>query len=298
VSRLRPHRLAILLAASLAACAAEEGDASEDDLRNARVDLGHSAVGALVLGDRVTCTATLISADTLVTAKHCVTNDASGETLTRLNDLRFVASATVTSSATRYAIREGYVPSQGQGQGSKLEGGFIGFGSDVVILTLAEPVRGVQPLRLAKRTAIANEKLEVVGYGFDERDLNGVRKTGQLTVRSTAGQAAARVWKTLAEFSAFVARTENGLDLKDSSDDRSAQAARFYSYELLPTYEAYAGLAKGDAQPCRSDSGGPVLRGNEVVGVLSGSLKLSSTPCGNYGAFFATVPVSALPSAN
>jgi Trypsin len=108
-----------------------------------------------------------------------------------------------------------------------------------------------------------------------------------LTVRSIEGQAARSVWNTRAVFDVHVSATE-GKEALNPADDRNAQATRFYEYTLLQAEELFAGLAPGDAQPCRSDSGGPLLRDREVVGVVSGSLKLSSSPCGNYGAFAAT----------
>jgi hypothetical protein len=281
-------RTASLLAIAMAGCGAADSGESSDELRGASAATGieFAAVGALGVARgsafSVTCTGTLVAPNKVITAKHCVTSDPEGKNLDKVEQgLSFLVGAKVSANAKRYRVTSASVP-------TAMEGGFIGYGSDVAMLTLETSVAGIAPLAISATVPRVGEKLAVVGFGFDETETKGERRKGSMTVRATEKQAARAVWSGRAAFEAFLVNAEGDKSALDPSDDRSAQAARFFDYALLAEHEVFVGLAPGDAQPCRSDSGGPLLRNGQVVGVVSGSLKLSSSPCGNYGAFFAT----------
>jgi hypothetical protein len=281
---------ALTILCAMPGCASDDGAGAEDEnLRGGHIANAPAlmAVGALgpvnETGELiVSCTGTLIDAKTVITAKHCVTTDPEGGTLDRVTQGLWFGVGLQAKSAVLYKVVSAVVPAY-------REGGFIFYGSDIALLTLEKAPRDVTPLTVAQgHLSVVPEKLTVVGYGFDDRDKNGVRRKGNMTLRASTGQSARAVWSNREQLDRAVMEREHLAQPFAADDDRTAQIARFYEHTLLSQAEAYFG-APGDAQPCRADSGGPVLRGTTVVGVVSASLKLSTSPCGNYGAFVATI---------
>jgi hypothetical protein len=278
---------------AMASCAptADDGETGDEDLRGgvAAPDPALLAVGALGYIDqgdvfRVSCTGTLIDRDHVITAKHCVTSDPEGGELDRMEGLQFVVGPNA-KSGTRHRVARARASDY-------REGGFIDYGADVAVLKLETAPANVAPIPVAEGHLGAvhvGERMTVVGYGFDGLDRNGVRRKGSVTVRAVAGIGAQTLWSTRAALDADVVKREKLPAMFGADDDRAAQVQRFYEHPLLDGAELYVGGATTDAQPCRADSGGPVLRNQRVVGVVSGSLKLSSAPCGRYGAFVASI---------
>src|SRR5690606_23353558 len=89
------------------------------------------------------CTATLIGPSTVITAEHCVEGREVEELLFSIG--HDASAPRVTAAITRIAIEDSVV------------GGHLGLGSDVAIVTLAEPVEGVRPWRLAARELEARD---------------------------------------------------------------------------------------------------------------------------------------------
>lgn len=279
---------------------ADPTPSSEDDLKGGVVarEAVYGPVGALgapgSTSFNVSCTGTLVAPKVVLTAKHCVTSDPEGDAFDKLDaGLYFAPGLEASLKSPRYKVVSAAA--------AKLaEGGFIEYGSDVALLQLESAPPGLTPaLVRAAHPAVqeVGKKLTVVGFGFDETDKNGIRKRGTVTLRATGGRALGPVFSSRTALDSLIEKKEGDRSALSPDDDRSAQVARYWEHQLLPTHEAFVGLAAGDAQPCRSDSGAPVLvleNGRPVVvAVISGSLKLSRSPCGSYGSFVGTFGDSA-----
>jgi secreted trypsin-like serine protease len=295
----RFSRTSAMVLLALAACSDGDVAGGEDDLKGGIVarEAIYAPVGALGYvtdtGFSVSCTGTLVAPTWVITAKHCVTTDAEGSAMDRITqNFMFVPGWQAATAKKRYAVKAAAVSNLS-------EGGFIEYGNDVALIELAEAPTEIRPAEV-RSSSLAKSDLgarrAVVGFGFDERDKNGIRKRGRVTIRSVNGRALSGVFESRTLLDALVVRAEGSSAALARDDDRSGQIARFFDHVLAQDHESFVGLGNGDAQPCRSDSGAPVLSTEgagaaarlRVHAVISGSLKLSSSPCGNYGAFVGT----------
>lgn len=293
-----------LLAASAFGCAGEgtAPAATDEDLRGGKLAFAaaYDAVGILghqgADGKAVTgCTGTLIGPKTVITAKHCVRDEADGSDNRIEEGLVFFVGTTASKWTQKSKVLSAKVA-------PSAPGGYIGYGSDVAVLTLESELKGIRYARTASTLPMASmvgKPMFMVGFGFNQNEVDGVRRMGNLTLRATAGRPLELIFKTLPKFLAFAAKAEKDPAIANSVDDRAAMAAYAYNYGLLQDQEAFVGLGSADAQPCRNDSGAPVLledaKGLVVWAVASGSLKLSDKSCGNYGSFVATLGPSVQP---
>ena len=225
----------------------------------------------------------------MITAKHCIRDDAEGPDNRIEEGLYFFVGPRWNQVRKKSKVVSAKVP-------AKSSGGYINYGSDVAVLELATPITGVtfvEPATSHFPSSMVGRRFVMVGFGFDDEEVDGVRRIGSLTLTANAGKPLEKAFITYGNFLDHAVEAENDPGIYGATDDRNGMAAYAYAYSLLPLHEAFVGLGVSDAQPCRNDSGAPVLledKGRLVLwAVASGSLKLSEKSCGNYGAFVSTM---------
>lgn len=289
------------VAMTAAACAPAPGDTQSQaassalidgfDVRDVRAD----AVGSLgrIFGTDTfdaTCTGTLIAPDQVLTAKHCV--QASTAEAPYVLDRAIGFAVGFDSDHPRKLVKAKSVRVFDPN-----EGGFIGFGRDVAIYTLVEPITDVTPLPVTTNPlgpADVGKRLWAAGYGTQdyERRSRGTRRGGAVSLRAVTGKPMHALFEGRDAFMTFMRSSEG----EPWVTERKTALEGFFDYTLLEGLEVYVGL--GEAQPCDGDSGGPLVRqiGNdfEIVGVVSGSRKGAGGRCSVLGEFYANVDRASL----
>jgi hypothetical protein len=136
-----------------------------------------------------------------------------------------------------------------------IEGGLLGLGADVAVLHLAEPVTDVPLLAYGPFDPdTIGKAYSAVGYGVEDNDdTTGNRRVGTVTLRGVTGS----VWKAL--FGTFEVFLQNAPLIENFPTELDVLRDIFENEVLLDEYEAQFGDARGDAQPCSGDSGGPLI---------------------------------------
>ena len=273
------------------------------------------AIGVTATGPNtpvdVNCSGTLIDEDTVVTAKHCIRPFATLSAQNRTMVFAIGSDSKQPKQVVPVVAVEG-APGDAQG--------FVGMGHDVAVLHLGKPITSV---KFAKPAALSDEQMDqaFVGIGYGMRDNNrlyGQRLVGTERLKATKG-------RTLeALFGSFDAYFENLYRIKPADCPAGGAGApalppvlptpplpgvvvigpvtpcsqldsarRAYDAQLLETaHEFVMSVDDGDAQPCKGDSGGPVVQiddAGELVtyGVTSGGQTSSSMVC-DYGTVYAS----------
>lgn len=171
-----PRWLAFLASGLLAACG-DGGEAPLGDVRAAILggepSLSDDAVVALSprklfcgpdAAASASCTGTLIAPRLVLTAAHCVAGRRPGDL-----DVRLGSTSSLVSLA-EIRVHPGYDPSSGE--------------RDVALLLL-DRASAVAPLPLGQASpALVGRQARVVGFGLDESQTGGTRRTGAVKIAS------------------------------------------------------------------------------------------------------------------
>jgi V8-like Glu-specific endopeptidase len=300
---------AVTFAALSAACVAppaEETESSEDALVGAVPARAkrYAPIG-VIQGIRPSdqrlvnlCTGTLIGPHTVLAAAHCV-QAVKGVDNFRSGTILFSLGYDSAHPERTIRVVSGKVA-------PLTDGGATNRGSDVGVLQLATDIDDVEPL-VASATALGaadlGKRLPTVGYGMQKHshtlfDLL-TRRAGAMTINALEGHPFHSVFESSDELADYLIAKEGVPEAA-----RPAITSVYGPYfndpakHLITGYEVYVGLGPNDAQTCRMDSGGPLLRLNEgkleVVGVASRSFAVidnashTNIPC-TLGSVYALV---------
>lgn len=181
------------------------------------------------------CTATLIGADRLITAGHCISYVDPGATWVRIGaGPPYRVSRVARHPRFRFQLPE--IPAEPI--------------RDVALVELERPVRDVAPMRLSAARIRAGTRAGLLGYGTpdpDRLDRFGTLRRAELVVRGVG------TCRRLLE------RTMSG------------QGGQFDGRAMLCTQDPAEGRPR--ASGCNGDSGGPLLRatsaGPRIIGIDS-----------------------------
>jgi hypothetical protein len=309
-----PARLTALLALTIGQFATSCSEPPRVELQRRALDIigGTTAAseafdhtGALLYRVRASgaigllCSATLIGAETVVTAKHCVAPLVAFERVGI--DVAWARGADFNAPAE-------LVPIAAFARSPLEQGGAFGYGSDVAVVHLARPVGVVPALARPFTSDLLGQTLVTVGYGIStaEGGVDGLRRTGRETVSALDGNIYQAFF---GDFETFVEWWVTGLTsatdylaviaADPGSVDLDALAAEYTSWLLLDQHEAVAGTGADDTQSCTGDSGGPLGRVGgdgrfETFAVVSGGPSSAVSAC-DYGQVFATFGPSTYP---
>lgn len=260
-------------------------------------ELDHTA--AIVRVDRETrardvlCTATLIAAESALTAKHCANRMALVRTL---GDEVALAIGFDIAAAELVPIVAMQVPADAG------EGGALGDGYDVAVIHLDHPV-AVQTAHVRPfDSSWIRRSMVTLGYGMATAwsAPDGLRRIGRETVVATEGLLYEILY---GDFESYVEVELTGVS---SSDDYLARALAepsladvdalrdtYARTRLIPGHEIVTKTLASNTRSCRGDSGGPLLRVSaegawEVYGVLSGGPSSLRAEC-DFGQVWATL---------
>jgi hypothetical protein len=199
------------------------------------------------------CTASLISRDTVLTAKHCIALVEDGWSLAfgvgwNGNDPKEVVPIVSVLGA----------PGD--------EGGQSGFGRDLGLGKLERSIRNIQPLSLGTlRSRDVGKTFSMVGYGDqDDGGPTGTRQAGFIQLLALEGKILQLVYPTFEDFyQAHIGEPPpSGCDCAVVEDDACALSCELQAeYDNASLEKGYEALLGGEhsAELCFGDSGGPLL---------------------------------------
>lgn len=246
-------------------------------------------VGVIAINRRLTdgstatslCTGTLIAPRVVVTAFHCF-HDPEGATYLGAQYALGPSVDAVTWSTDVADVT----------YNTASTGTSTGFGADVAIVYLKEPITTIRPARLGTLAAAdLGANLTIAGYGAAREGDNGpeaagTRRTGTVKLRAQKGNIYGIVGVDFDKFKTWALKQDPARTDQDLR-------AQYDSFALSEGYEVWVGGgaqgAMGD-NPCAGDSGGPLYRiiGGELVIYGVSSQRASILGCsagGSYATF-------------
>ena len=274
----------LLLALATGCGGAEDQGATEDEIIGGRpaLDPLYEAVGAIGFGDTThfdfICTATLISPTSIITARHCAIAEemVPGKQATIVERLGLVFAIGPDSRTPRKVVPVAAAtysepPVLGWLGGPRE----FGLGHDVAVMTLARPIRDVQPIPVSATPPRAGQRVENVGFGIRSLTTGaaGVRRRLALNIDTLTGAPGELAYLDLPNYVARIKELARDVVMARHTPDR---LRRDFTRPMGP-FEMYAGKdafnAGGNA--CFGDSGGPLLdltnpNHPTIVGITSG----------------------------
>jgi hypothetical protein len=237
------------------------------------------------------CSASLIAPQTVVTAKHCISQMAMFEQF---------GIDVFWSPGPDFNDPIESIPVVAVAGSPGDEVGFAGYGRDVGVAHLdtpsSMPTIDIQPFS----PDLLGVSMVTLGYGISSAGglIDGLRHIGRETVSLVGGNPYAGLF---GDFETFVELTVTGqstaldiipvVEADPSLADLDALRAEFDGSTLLPGEEIVTGKAPGDTQSCELDSGGPlalVTPGGtwQTFGVVSAGPRIDRPICA-FGQVFA-----------
>lgn len=181
---LRTVRLvAAALALWFSAVASAGADAALKTLRTADDNRGWEAVGRLNIQDQGFCTASLITADIVMTAAHCLFDKTSGDRVPA-DQIEFQAGLRFGRAEAYRGIRRIVLhPSYDYAETDRLDR----IGTDLALLELDRPIRNghVRPFRTQTRIH-AGQDVQVVSYARERSDAPSREESCRVLTRDDA----------------------------------------------------------------------------------------------------------------
>lgn len=209
------------------------------------------------------CSGTLIGANTVMSAKHCLQDlDYYGDRV----EVAFAAGPDAYHPLAVYPIVDWDWESEVPPDYNSI---LADLGSDVGVAHLSEPVQGINPLAIGTLSdADVGIRFTAMGYGVQNNyDAHGTRKAGSVTLRGIGGNYADYAFGGLAGF----LKAAKSMPDFQGLDDWYLEDL-YYRLGLIPEYQAFFGGKRGDAQPCFGDSGGPIIAMRNGVRTVFGNI--------------------------
>lgn len=296
--------LALGAAAGILGCSDDEPggvSSAADDIVGGSdaLDPDLTAVGAIMMEKggvlQNHCTGSLISANVVLTARHCLVGGpgVGSWELPAEARLSFAIGHDSHRANRRVKIRSAKAP-------PRVAGGVNAKGPDVGLYVLEEPIADVEPIRVsgvALTEADVGTTFVGVGYGLQDlaRTTAGTRKKIEMKLGALDGHPYRHEYGTREE---WIAVNRAGFDAANMGagarfEEFAGELDRLWDSRLLPGYEVYLPAPAKDACVLKGDSGGPLLRreGSEwvIFGVVSQGVRprFKPTRCHGeiYGAF-------------
>jgi V8-like Glu-specific endopeptidase len=161
--------VALVVCSLLTGCVAgaAAGDGDDAQIIGGVPETGYPAVGSLMFEGQSGCTGTLVTADAVLTAGHCLAG-------TTADKVSFAVGADVTSGAANtYPVASLTVHPQYQ------EGGESGPTYDIAVMRLAQPAAEPPlPFNTDDASTLSGQEVLLVGYGLTARPSEGAEATG------------------------------------------------------------------------------------------------------------------------
>jgi hypothetical protein len=240
----------------------------------------------------IICSATLVDAQAILTAKHCT--ERLTQEVAAGNSPHFLLGPSVFEPEQAIAITSWVeAPDSKKHPGLLLNGG-----RDVAVAYLDNAPTGVTPARVGEfEKDMLGKQFEIIGYGQAEQSYYyygynyefiapGVKFAGNATARALKGR-----WYELLFNGSYDDYLEWYMtDAVTGGTPTLEQAAEWWDeYNLEPGYELLAGGLPDEALSCWGDSGGPIARtgkkGLTVYGVSFAGEGSQSSVCTRGGGY-------------
>lgn len=129
------------------------------------------------------CTGTLVTPEAVVTAKHCVFDETDEGPWATLAPDAFTVTVTHTMLDADAAEQVRGVQQMWSTPGNYERADALG-GRDIAVLKLDAPIQGISPIPYDREPASQGDVVELVGFGFTQDDVLGVKHRAEASVKA------------------------------------------------------------------------------------------------------------------